>query len=99
MHPAPKEIVPEEARSNRGRMSRRRFRRADRGNRPLTLLAGLGIADGQILTALGAAARQDAASVLGRHPGAESVLVGALATTGLIRSLHGSMIWEISIDG
>lgn len=98
IQPTPNDMVPADRRSNSGRMSRRRFRRAERGNRLRTLLAGLRVADRQVLAALRTATSQHAASVLGRHAGAESVLVGALATTGLIRSLHGSSILEINID-
>ena len=83
-------------------MSRRRFRRRARGNwfpatvlqgGPCGLLAGLGVADRKFCTAFRAAAGQNSTAVLGRHPRAEAVLVGALAAAGLIRALHWT--WEI----
>lgn len=53
------------------------------------LLAALGVADRQILSAFGPSARQHATTILGGHARAESVLVGAFATAGLIRTFHG----------
>src|SRR5690606_33480274 len=53
-------------------------------------LAGLRVADGEAVAALGAAALDDAAAGLRRHARAEAVLVGALAAAGLVGSLHRS---------
>ena len=84
-------------------MSRRRFRRWAPGNwfpatvlqgGPCGLLAGLGIANGQLCAAFRAAAGQDSPAVLRGHPRAETVLVGALAAARLVRALH--RIWKIN---
>jgi hypothetical protein len=70
--------------------SRRARERSDRGwSAPCHgLLARPGVSDGEVLATFPAATREDAAAILRRHPGAESVLVGALAATGLIGAFH-----------
>ncbi len=52
------------------------------------LLAGLAVADGEFVAALGAAAREDTTAGLGGHSRAEAVLVSALAAAGLVGALH-----------
>ncbi len=88
----PEETVLESVavRSNKGRTSRCRFRWWERGKRWGNLLAWLRVADGQDLASFGAAASQHLATLLVGHPSPETVLVGALASTRLIRSLHDS---------
>ena len=49
------------------------------------------VADGQLLTTTGAAARQDVAASLGLHAGAEAVGFGPLTVVGLVSTLHDTL--------
>lgn len=52
------------------------------------LVARCFVADGQFPTAFGPTTRQNLASVLGSHTGAETVLVRAFPAARLIRAFH-----------
>ena len=66
---------------------RRPFEKTLSNSRLDLMVLSMGL-DGQLLTALGAAAREDGTAALGCHASAEAMGLGALPLVGLIRTLH-----------
>ena len=59
------------------------------------LFAAARVADGQVLSSFTTTACKNATTVLGRHSGSKTVLVGSLAAAGLICALHRMLFGSI----